>query len=62
MVQVVNNLPAKVGEQETQVPSPGLEDALERRAWQSTPVFLPGESCGQRSLGGHRELNMTEAT
>ena len=21
-----------------------------RRAWQSTPVFLPGESCGQRSL------------
>ena len=21
-----------------------------RRAWESTPVFLPGESCGQRSL------------
>ena len=21
-----------------------------RRVWQSTPVFLPGESCGQRSL------------
>ena len=21
-----------------------------RRAWQPTPVFLPGESCGQRSL------------
>ena len=25
-----------------------------RRAWQSTPVFLPGESHGQRSLVGYR--------
>ena len=24
-----------------------------RRAWQSTPVFLPGESHGQRSLAGY---------
>ena len=24
-----------------------------RRAWQSTPVFLPGESQGQRSLAGY---------
>ena len=37
-----------------------------RRAWQPTPVFLPGESHGQRSLmgyslWGHREWNMTEA-
>ena len=36
-----------------------------RRAWQLTPVFLPGESHGQRSLvgyspWGHRELDMTE--
>ena len=23
-----------------------------RRKWQSLPVFLPGESCGQRSLAG----------
>ena len=23
-----------------------------RRAWQPTPVFLPGESCGQKSLAG----------
>ena len=22
------------------------------RAWQPTPIFLPGESYGQRSLGG----------
>ena len=24
-----------------------------QRAWQPTPVFLPGESCGQRSLAGY---------
>ena len=37
------------------------------RAWQSTPVFLPGESHGQRRLAryspyGHKELDRTEAT
>ena len=35
------------------------------RAWQSTPVFLPGESPWQRSLGGYspwgfKKLDMTE--
>ena len=38
-----------------------------RRAWQPTPVFLPGESHGQRSLAGyspwgHTESDTTEAT
>ena len=38
-----------------------------RRARQPTPVFLPGESHGQRSLEGyslwgHKELDTTEAT
>ena len=38
-----------------------------RRKWQPTPVFLPGESQGQRSLVGGRlwgrtELDTTEAT
>ena len=38
-----------------------------RRAWQPTPVFLPGESHGQRSLTGyspysHTESDMTRAT
>ena len=38
-----------------------------RRKWQPTPVFLPGESCGQRSLvgccpWGYTESDMTEAT
>ena len=27
-----------------------------RRAWQPTPVFLPGESHGQRSLEGYSPL------
>ena len=31
-----------------------------RRAWQPTPVFLPGESHGQRTLAG-KESDMTEA-
>ena len=36
-----------------------------RRAWPPTPVFLPGESHGQRSLAdcnpwGHKESYMTE--
>ena len=38
--------------QETWVPSLGLEDPW-RRKWQPTPVFLPGESHGQRSLMGY---------
>ena len=31
-----------------------------RRAWQLTPVFLPGESCGQRSLAGYSPYGPTE--
>ena len=34
------------------VRSLGWEDP-QRRAWQPTPVFLPGESHGQRSLVGY---------
>ena len=38
-----------------------------RRAWQPSPIFLPGESHGQRSLAGYspwgcKELDTTEAT
>ena len=31
---------------------PGLGRFPWKRAWQLTPVFLPGESHGQRSLAG----------
>ena len=52
--------------QETWVLSLGLENPLQE-AWQPIPVFLPGESLGQRSLVGHspqglKESNMTEVT
>ena len=38
-----------------------------RRAWQPTPIFLPGEPHGQRSLAGYspygrKELDTTEVT
>ena len=48
------------------VPSLGQEDSLQE-ACQLIPVFLPGESHGQRSLAdyspeGHKESDITEAT
>ena len=50
--------------QETRVKSLGQEDPLEK-GMESTPVFLPGESHGQRSLAGYslwgrKESDMTE--
>ena len=49
---------------ETWVRSRDWEDPW-RREWLPTPVFLPGESHGQRSLAGyspwgHKESDMTE--
>ena len=32
-----------------------------RRTWQPTPVFLPGESHGQRSLVGCRPFGLKES-
>ena len=48
VVQLVKNPPVV---QKTQVQSWGQEDSLEK-VWQPTPVFLPGELHGQRSLVG----------
>ena len=61
MAQTVKNLPAM---KETWVRSLGWE-APRRRKWQPTPVFLPGEFYGQRSLAGYspwgcKESDMTE--
>ena len=44
---------------------PWVGKILWRRKWQPTPVFLPGESDGQRSLVGYspqgrKELDTTE--
>ena len=46
---MVKTLPAM---QETWVQPPGQRIPW-RREWQLTPVFLPGESHGQRSLVGY---------
>ena len=61
MAQIVKNLPAM---QENKVQSLGQEDPL-RSDWLPTPVFLPAEFHGQRSLvgyhpWGHSESDMTE--
>ena len=47
--------------------NPQVGKAPWRRAWQPTPVFLPGESHGQRSLAGyspqgHKGSDMTAGT
>ena len=62
---VVNNTPANAGDKRDRF-DPWVGKIPSRRAWQSTPVFLPGESRGQRSLlgyspQGHTELDTTEA-
>ena len=50
---MVNKLPANAREtQAMRGQSLGLEDPL-KRAWQPTPVFLPGEPHGPRSLVGY---------
>ena len=57
MAQQVNDPPAM---QETRVRSLGREDALEEDM-AATPVFLPGESHGQRSLDGYRPWGCKES-
>ena len=63
---MVKNLLPMQETKEMHVQSLGQEDPL-GKAWQPTPIFLPGESRGQRSLvgyglQGHKELDVTEAT
>ena len=40
---------------------PGVGKILWRRAWQPTPVFLLGESHGQRSLAGYSPWGLKES-
>ena len=58
---MVKYLPANAGDVKD------VGSILWRIAWQSIPVFLPGESRGQRSLAGYivhsvAESDMTEET
>ena len=57
LAQMVKNLPAI---QETRVQSLDQEDPW-RRKWQPTPVFLLGESVGQRSLVGYSPWGCKES-
>ena len=56
VAQMVKNLLAM---QETRF-NPWVRKTLWRREWQSTPVFLPGESHGQRSLEGYSPWDRKE--
>ena len=64
---MVKNPPASTGDVRKVGLIAGLGRPPWRRAWQPTPVFLPGESYGQRSLAGYRswgrkELDTTEVS
>ena len=63
---VVKNPPANAGDVRDMGLIPGSKKIPWRRAWQPTPVFLPGESHGHRnqmgySPGGCKELNTSGA-
>ena len=65
MALVVKNPPANAGDRRGFYSWVGKVPW--RRAWQPTPVFLPGEAHGQRSLEGYspwgrKELDTTEVT
>ena len=57
VAQMVKNLPAI---RETKFRSLSPEDPW-RREWQTTPVFLPGDSHGQSSLVGYSPWDRTES-
>ena len=64
---VVKNLTADKGECKRHGFDSWVRKIPCRKAWQPTPVFLPRESYGQKSLAGYgpqccKELVMTEAT
>ena len=64
---VVKNLPGSAGDVRDAGWIPGLGRFPWRRKWQPTPVFLPRESNGQRSLTGYnpygcKELDIPEVT
>ena len=62
---VEKNPPASSGEKRAMSWIPGSRRFPWMRAWQPTPVFLPGKFHGQKSLAdhgpwGHQESDMTE--
>ena len=64
---MVRNPPAVAGDVKGCRFNPWVRMTPWRRAWQPTPVFLPGESHEQRSLAGYspqgrKEPDLTAAT
>ena len=57
---VVKNPPIDAGDIRDTGSIPGSGRFSWRRAWQPTPVFLPGESHGQRSLAGYNSWGRKE--
>ena len=53
MVLVVKDPPANARDVKRLTLDPWVGKIPWRKAWQPTPVFLPGESHGQRSLLGY---------
>ena len=65
MAIVVKNPPANA--RDIRNVNPWVGKIPWKRAWQPTPVFLSGESHGERNLAGYnplgrKELDMTEAS
>ena len=63
----IKNPPANAGDIRDVGFDPWVRKILWRRSWQPTPVFLLGESGGQRSLVGYspqgrKESDTAEAT
>ena len=64
---MVKNLTVNAGDGRDVEFDPWVGKIPRRREWQCTPVFLPGESLGQRNLVGYspwgcKESDTTEAT
>ena len=67
MTLVVKKLPASAEDIKRYGFDPWVRKIPWSRTWQPIPVFLPGESHGQRSLEGysprgHKELDTTKVT
>ena len=53
MALMVKNLPASTGDFKNHGFNPWIGKIPWRKKWQPAPVFLPGESHGQRSMAGY---------
>ena len=58
---VVKNLPCQYRRCQRPGLNPRIGKIPWRRKWQPTPVFLPGESHGQRNLAGYRTCSGKES-